>query len=211
MRVLVVDDEPGVRESVSGALRFAGYEVGVAGNGVTALELVRTQRPDAVVLDLGMPQPDGLETCRMLRAEGHQLPVLMLTTRDNTPDHAAGLIAGVDDCLMKPFALTELLTRLQALVRRPPPADGLTLHPAGRLLRRAGREVALNPTECRIASALLANPGQPLDRSELLQHVWGYDFGGGSMILDPYLASLDRKLATLGCRLAHTPGGYVLT
>jgi two-component system response regulator MprA len=210
MRVLVVDGEPGARESVSGALRFAGYEVSVAGDGVAALNLVRVEHPDAVVLDLMMPHMDGLETCRMLRAEGHQLPVLMLAARDSTPDRSAGVIAGVDDYLMKPFALTELLARLQALVRRPPPANGLTLHPAGRLLRRAGREVALNPTECRIAAALLANPGRPLGRVGLLQHVWGYDFGGGSAILDPYLASLDRKLAMLGCRLAHTRDGYVL-
>ncbi|MGC9669407.1 response regulator transcription factor [Planosporangium sp. 12N6] len=211
MRVLVVDDEPGVRESVSGALRLAGYEVSVAGDGVTALDLVRVERPDAVVLDLTMPWMDGLETCRMLRAEGHELPVLMLAARDNTPDRAAGLNAGVDDYLVKPFALTELLARLQALVHRPPPTDGLTLHPAGRLLRRAGREVALNPTECRIAAALLANPGQPLDRAGLLQQVWGYDFGGGSAILDPYLASLGRKLTVLGCRLARTPDGYLLS
>jgi two-component system response regulator MprA len=211
MRVLVVDDEPGVRDSVSSALRVAGYEVSVASNGVTALDLVRAQAPDAVVLDLGMPHLDGLETCRMLRAEGHQLPVLMLASRETTPDRSAGVIAGVDDYLMKPFPLTELLARLQALARRPPPADGLTLHPAGRLLRRAGREVALSPTECRIAAALLANPGQALGRAGLLQQVWGYDFGGGSAILDPYLASLDRKLAVLGCRLAHTADGYVLT
>ncbi|HEV7897896.1 MAG TPA: response regulator transcription factor [Planosporangium sp.] len=211
MRVLVVGDEPGVRESVPGALRFAGYEVSVAGDGVAALELVRVEHPDAVVLHLVMPHLDGLRTCRILRAEGHRLPVLMLAARDSVLDRAAGLIAGVDDYLIKPFALTDLLARLQSLVRRPAPATGLTLHPAGRLLRRAGREVALNPTECRVAAALLANPGQPLGRVGLLRHVWGYDFGGGSAILDPYLASLDRKLAVLGCRLTHTAEGYVLT
>ncbi|GAA1808343.1 response regulator transcription factor [Planosporangium flavigriseum] len=211
MRVLVVNDEPGVRESVSGALRFAGYEVSVASDGAAALNLVRAEHPDAVVLDFVLPNMDGLEICRRLRAEGHQLLVLMLAARDRTPDRSAGLIAGVDDYLVKPFALTELLARLQALVQRPPPADGLTLHPAGRLLRRAGREVALTPTECRIAAALLANPGQPLGRTGLLHQVWGYDFGGRSAILDPYLASLDRKLAALGCRLAHTSDGYVLT
>jgi two-component system response regulator MprA len=211
MRVLVVDDEPGVRETLSRALRLDGYEVSVADNGMTALDLVRTERPDAIVIDVMMPRMDGLETCRALRAEGHQLPVLMLTALDSAPDRAAGLTVGADDYLTKPFALRELLTRLGALIRRVPTAGGLTLHPANRMLGRDGHTVALSPTEYRIATAFLDHPGLPLGRVALFEHVWGYDFGGGSGILESYLASLSRKLATLGCRLASTPDGYVLT
>ncbi|MDT5037318.1 MAG: two-component system, OmpR family, response regulator MprA [Micromonosporaceae bacterium] len=210
MRVLVVDDEPGVRESVSGALRFAGYEVSVAENGIAALELVRLDQPDAIVLDMSMPRMDGLETCRTLRAEGHRLPVLMLSARDGEPDRVAGLRAGADDYLVKPFGLPELLDRLGMLIRRPP-VDGLGLRPAGRVLIRDSAEVALSPTEYRIATAFLDHPTQSLSRAALFEHVWGYDFGGGSPILDPYLTSLDRKLAQLGCRLLSTPDGYLLT
>jgi DNA-binding response OmpR family regulator len=211
MRVLVVDDEAGVRETVSRALLLDGYEVSVADNGMTALDLVRTERPDAIVIDVMMPRMDGLETCRVLRAEGHRLPVLMLTARDSAPDRAAGFTAGADDYLTKPFALRELLTRLGALIRRAPQVDGLQLHPGSRLLSRGGQEVALNPTEYRVVTAFLDHPDRPLRRAALYEHVWGYDFGGGSGILDPYLASLSRKLATLGCRLAATPDGLLLT
>jgi two-component system response regulator MprA len=215
MRVLVVDDEPGVRETVSRALRLDGYEVSVADSGAAALDLVRSERPDAIVIDVMMPRMDGLETCRALRAEGHRLPVLMLTALDGTPDRAAGFTAGADDYLTKPFALRELLSRLGALIRRVPPVDGLRLglglDPASRLLARDGRGVTLNPTEYRIVAALLDHPGRPLGRSALFEHVWGYDFGGASTILDSYLATLERKLATLGCRLAPTPEGYLLT
>jgi two-component system response regulator MprA len=209
MRVLVVDDEPGVRESVSGALRFAGYEVSVADNGLAALDLVRTEPLDALVLDLMMPRMDGLETCRTLRAEGHRLPVLMLTARDSAPDRAAGLTAGADDYLVKPFALPELLDRLHALIR-PAGRDGLDLHPVSRALSRDGDQVTLSPTEYRIMATFLEHPGLPLTREDLFEHVWGYDFGGGSLILDPYLTLLDRKLGSLGCGLSATPDGYQL-
>jgi two-component system response regulator MprA len=210
MRVLVVDDEPGVRESVSGALRLAGYEVSVAENGLSALDLVRLDQPDAIVLDLMMPRMDGLETCRRLRAEGHRLPVLMLTARDGAPDRTDGLTAGADDFLVKPFALPELLERLRALLRHRPTADGFSLHPISRVLARDDHEVTLNPTEYRIMATFLDYPARPLNRGELLEHVWGYDFGGGTPILDPYLTLLDRKLRSLGCRLASTPDGYLL-
>jgi two-component system, OmpR family, response regulator MprA len=210
MRVLVVDDEPGVRETVSKALRLDGYEVSVADNGVTALDLVRTEHPDAIVIDVMMPRMDGLETCRVLRAEGHRLPVLMLTALDSAPDLAAGFTAGADDYLTKPFALRDLLSRLGALVRRAPVVGGLTLQPANRVLAREGTSVALNPTEYRIVTAFLDHPGRPLGRVALVEHVWGYDFGGSS-ILDPYLATLSRKLATLGGQLTQTPDGYLLT
>jgi two-component system, OmpR family, response regulator MprA len=209
VRVLVVDDEPGVRESVSGALRFAGYDVSVAGDGVAALDLVRTEHPDAMVLDLMMPRMDGLATCRALRAEGHRLPVLMLTARDSERDRDAGLTAGADDYLVKPFAVAELVARLRALVRRAPPG-GLTLRPADRLLVREGRRVALSPTEYRIVEALLEPPGLPVSRAALLDRVWGYDFGG-SAVLEAYLESVARRLAAIGCGLAASPDGWRIT
>jgi two-component system response regulator MprA len=209
MHVLVVDDEAGVRETLSRALLLDGYQVSVADDGLSALDLVRTERLDAIVIDVMMPRMDGLETCRLLRAEGHRLPVLMLTALDSAPDRAAGLTAGADDYLAKPFSLRELLARLGALLRRPAPVDGLTLHPAGRLLRRDRREVTLSPTEYRIVAAFLDSPGQPLGRTALFEHVWGYDFGG-SAILDTYLASLGRKLAALGCRLTLDGDGLIL-
>ena len=209
MRVLVVDDEPGVRESVSGALRFAGYDVSVAGDGVAALDLVRTEHPDAMVLDLMMPRMDGLATCRALRAEGHRLPVLMLTARDSERDRDAGLTAGADDYLVKPFAVAELVARLRALVRRAPPG-GLALRPAGRLLVREARRVTLSPTEYRIVEALLERPGLPVSRAALLDRVWGYDFGG-SAVLEAYLESVARRLAAIGCGLAASPDGWRIT
>jgi two-component system response regulator MprA len=180
MRVLVVDDEPNVRETVSRALLLDGYEVSVADNGMTGLDLVRTERPDAIVIDVMMPRMDGLETCRVLRAEGHRLPVLMLTAGDSAPDRTAGFTAGADDYLTKPFTLRDLLARLGALIHRTPSGSGLVLHPGNRLLRRSGQEVALNPTEYRIVTAFLDHPGRPLRRAALLEHVWGYDFGGGA-------------------------------
>jgi two-component system response regulator MprA len=210
MRVLVVDDEPGVRESVSSALRFAGHEVSVADDGITALDLVRADPPDVIVLDVMMPRMDGLETCRTLRAEGHRLPVLMLTARDGTQNRAAGLAAGADDYLVKPFALPELLARLRALVRQPDPVGDLTLRPAGRLAAGDGRETALSAIEYRIVEAFLDHPGAALAKAAIFQHVWNYDFGGRSAVLDPYLNSLAAKLTALGWGLVTAPEGYEL-
>jgi two-component system response regulator MprA len=210
MRVLVVDDEPGVRESVSSALRFAGHEVSVADDGVTALDLVRADPPDVIVLDVMMPRMDGLETCRTLRAEGHRLPVLMLTALDGTQSRTAGLAAGADDYLVKPFALPELLARLQALLHRPDPADGLTLNPTGRLLASDDRHATLSTIEYRLVEAFLDHPGLVLGKAALFEHVWNYDFGGESTVLDPYLDSLAGKLTALGWRLVTAPEGYEL-
>jgi two-component system response regulator MprA len=210
MRVLVVDDEPGVRESVSSALRFAGHEVSVADDGVIALDLVRADPPDVIVLDVMMPRMDGLETCRTLRAEGHRLPVLMLTARDGAQNRTAGLAAGADDYLVKPFALPELLTRLRALVRQPDPVGDLTLRPDGRLAAGDGRETGLSAIEYRIVEAFLDRPGAALAKAALFQHVWNYDFGGGSTVLDPYLTSLAAKLTALGWCLVAAAEGYEL-
>jgi two-component system response regulator MprA len=209
MRVLVVDDEAGVRDTVSHALRLAGYDVSTAGDGVTALDLVRVEHPDALVLDVMMPRMDGFETCRVLRAEGHRLPVLLVTAHDSDRDRAAGLTAGADDYLVKPFALQELVTRLRSLFRRPATATGPVLHPAERQLAHGGARVTLSTAEYRIVEALLHDA--PLHASALYEHVWGYDFGGNAALLEPYLASLARKVAAVGCQLASDADGYRLT
>jgi two-component system response regulator MprA len=225
VRILVVDDEAAVRDSLSRTLRFEGYEVTVAEDGLAAIDLVRRQEPDAVVLDVMMPCLDGLETCRRMRAEGLLLPVLMLTARDSVGDRVAGLDAGADDYLVKPFALQELLARLRALLRRSllagpveavEPAGGagilafadLTLDPATREVRRGAREVRLTRTEFAILEVFLRHPRQVLTRPVLFEHVWGYDFGETSNSLHVYLGYLRRKLEADGePRLLHTVRG----
>jgi two-component system response regulator MprA len=210
MRVLVVDDEPGVRESVSSALRLAGHEVSVAEDGFTALDLARADPPDAILLDVMMPRMDGIDTCRTLRAEGHRLPILMMTARHSAEHRAAGLTAGADDYLVKPFRLPELIARLRALLRHPGPAGGLTLNPTGQLLASDGRQATLTAIESRLVEAFLAHPGLVLGKAALFEHVWSYDFGGGSTVLDPYLGSLAGKLTALGWCLVAAPEGYEL-
>jgi two-component system response regulator MprA len=218
VRILVVDDEAAVRDSLSRTLRFEGYEVAVADDGVAALDEVRRQEPDAVVLDVMMPRLDGLETCRRLRAEGQLLPVLMLTARDSVGDRVAGLDAGADDYLIKPFALQELLARLRALLRRslvsaPAATDllrfaDLTLNPDTREVYRGDREVRLTRTEFAILEAFLRHPRQVLTRPVLFDQVWGYDFGETSNSLHVYLGYLRRKLEAEGePRLLHTVRG----
>jgi two-component system response regulator MprA len=228
VRVLVVDDEAAVRDSLSRTLRFEGYEVAVAEDGLAAVELVRGHEPDVVIMDVMMPRLDGLEACRRLRAEGLLLPVLMLTARDSVGDRVAGLDAGADDYLVKPFALQELLARLRALLRRSlltgpnDPADpaaagagaevlsfaGLTLDPATREVRRGTREIRLTRTEFAILEVFLRHPRQVLTRPVLFEHVWGYDFGETSNSLHVYLGYLRRKLEADGePRLLHTVRG----
>ncbi|MGC9665241.1 response regulator transcription factor [Planosporangium sp. 12N6] len=230
MRVLVVDDEAAVRDSLSRTLRFEGYEVAVAVDGVDAIDLIRSQEPDAVIMDVMMPRLDGLEACRRLRSEGLLLPVLMLTARDSVGDRVAGLDAGADDYLVKPFALQELLARLRALLRRslltgpaePVAAAGpatvlsfadLTLDPQTREVRRGARAVRLTRTEFAILEVFLRHPRQVLTRQVLFEQVWGYDFGETSNSLHVYLGYLRRKLEAGGePRLLHTVRGvgYVL-
>jgi two-component system, OmpR family, response regulator MprA len=200
MRILVVDDEPAVRDSLRRALQLEGYEVELAGDGLEALDRlsgngVDAAGVDAVVLDISMPRLDGLEACRRLRKDGHSLPVLMLTARDEVSDRVAGLDAGADDYVVKPFALEELLARLRALLRRAGPADGdvlrfadIELDPATREVRRGGDSIELTRTEF-----FLLNPRQVLTRSIIFERVWGYDFGFGSNSLDVYIGYLRRK------------------
>jgi two-component system, OmpR family, response regulator MprA len=201
MRVLVVDDERAVRDSLRRALELEGYDVELAADGEEALErLAQNGEPDAVVLDILMPRIDGLEVCRRLRREGHRLPVLMLTARDEVENRVAGLDAGADDYVTKPFALEELLARLRALLRRTTSGSGevlrfadLELDPKTREVRRAGEPIELTRTEFSLLELFLLNPRQVLTRSVIFERVWGYDFGFSSNSLDVYIGYLRRK------------------
>jgi two-component system response regulator MprA len=232
MLVLVVEDDPAVRSSLERSLAFEGYEVVTAPDGAAGLEAVTRYRPDAVLLDLGLPVLDGLEVCRRLRAAGDLTPVLMLTAREATRDRVAGLDAGADDYLPKPFALEELLARLRAMLRRQlqaatggaradgataPPApvvlDDLRLDPSSREVTCAGREVTLTRTEFDLLEMFVRHPRQVLTRTQILQQVWGLDFDPGSNTLEVYVGYLRRKLEDGGePRLLHTVRGvgYVL-
>ncbi|MEV4282527.1 response regulator transcription factor [Actinoplanes xinjiangensis] len=222
MRILVVEDDTAVRDSLARTLRFQGYQVDTAEDGLAALDVVRAGEPDAMVLDVSMPRMDGLETCRQLRAGGVVVPVLMLTARDSVGDRVAGLDAGADDYLVKPFALQELLARIRALLRRSALStvateeageDLLTfadvrMDPATREVWRGGRALKLTRTEFGILEAFLRHPRQVLTRTALFEQVWGYDFGEGSNSLHVYLGYLRRKLEAEGeARLLHTVRG----
>jgi two-component system response regulator MprA len=214
-RLLVVDDEPAVRTSLERALLLEGYEVELAADGAEALERIEAQPPDAVVLDILMPGLDGLAVCRRLRAHGSRLPVLMLTARDAVGDRVAGLDAGADDYLVKPFALEELLARIRALLRRTAPDEGGLLHFAGleldpltREARRGSREIELTRTEFNLLELFLRNPRQVLTRSLIFERVWGFDFGPASNSLDVYVGYLRRKTEAAGePRLIQTVRG----
>jgi two-component system response regulator MprA len=216
MKVLVVDDEPAVRDSLRRALQLEGYEVELAGDGLEALERLAVENGvDALLLDVSMPRLDGLETCRRLRRDGNALPVLMLTARDAVSDRVAGLDAGADDYVVKPFALEELLARLRALLRRVSPAEtdvlrfaDLTLDPGTRQVERGGDPIELTRTEFALLELFLRNPRQVLTRSVIFERVWGYDFGFGSNSLDVYIGYLRRKTEQGGkSRLIQTIRG----
>jgi two-component system response regulator MprA len=219
MRVLVVDDELAVRTSLQRALGLERYEVDLAQDGREALERVAAARYDAIVLDVSMPQLDGLEACRRMRAAGDRTPVLMLTARDAVDDRVAGLDAGADDYLVKPFALRELQARLRALLRRiDGPTDelrfgDLRLEPATRDVWRGERRMELSRTEYALLELFLRHPRQVLERSVVFEQVWGYDFGATSNVLGVYMGYLRRKTEAGGePRLLHTVRGvgYIL-
>ncbi|MBF4479820.1 response regulator transcription factor [Rhodococcus rhodochrous] len=224
MRILVVDDDRAVRESLRRSLSFNGYTVDLATDGQDALEQVAVSRPDAMVLDVMMPRVDGLEVCRRLRSTGDDLPILVLTARDSVSERVAGLDAGADDYLPKPFALEELLARLRALLRRATPdpdnsADevlrfaDLSLDPATREVTRGDRQISLTRTEFSLMEMLMANPRRVLTRSRILEEVWGYDFPTSGNALEVYVGYLRRKTEAGGePRLIHTVRGvgYVL-
>jgi two-component system response regulator MprA len=219
-RVLVVDDEPGVRVALERALRLDAYEVDLAADGREALDRVAAGAPDAVVLDVAMPHLDGLEVCRRMRDAGDRTPVLMLTARDAVDDRVAGLDAGADDYLVKPFALKELKARLRALLRRAGASDDgplrfadLVLDPIGYEVWRGERRIELSRTEFNLLALFLEHPRQVLTRGQIFERVWGYDFGTGSNALGVYVGYVRRKTEAGGePRLLHTVRGvgYVL-
>ena len=216
MKVLVVDDERAVRESIRRALELEGYEIELAEDGRQALDRLESDsQPDAVVLDILMPGVDGLEVCRTLRKSGSSVPVLMLTARTQVEDRVEGLDAGADDYLTKPFALEELLARLRALLRRTADGSGETLRfedleldPRTREVRRGGEPIELTRTEFSLLELFMLNPRQVLTRSVIFERVWGYDFGYGSNSLDVYIGYLRRKTEAGGRpRLIQTVRG----
>jgi two-component system response regulator MprA len=218
MRILVVDDDQAVRDSLRRSLSFNGYEVEMAADGLAALESIARQRPDALVLDVMMPRLDGLEACRRLRSAGDDLPILVLTARDSVSDRVAGLDAGADDYLPKPFALEELLARLRALLRRTHGAFGddndvlsfadLRLDPRTREVFRGERSIRLTRTEFNLLELLLRHPRQVLTRGQILEEVWGFDFPTTANSLEVYVGYLRRKTEAEGeHRLIHTVRG----
>jgi two-component system, OmpR family, response regulator MprA len=202
VRILVVDDERAVRESLQRALELEGYEIELAADGREALARLENgdPQPDAVILDVLMPVIDGLEVCRRLRREGNRVPVLMLTARDEIENRVAGLDAGADDYVAKPFALEELVARIRALLRRTTGSSNdvrrfadLELDPGTREVRRNGDPIELTRTEFALLELFMTNPRQVLTRSIIFERVWGYDFGFASNSLDVYIGYLRRK------------------
>jgi two-component system, OmpR family, response regulator MprA len=220
-RVLLAEDDRGVRESLERALRYEGFEVVTAADGREAMDLLDSASPDLLVLDVMMPELDGLELTRRLRSLGVELPILMLTALSEVTDRVAGLDAGADDYLVKPFALDELLARMRALLRRTGVSGhvgilqvaDLALDPAARRVTRGDRELALTKTEFDLLELLMFNVGIVLGRDVIYERVWGFDFETSSNSIDVYIGYLRRKTEAEGeSRLIHTVRGvgYVM-
>ena len=222
-RVLVVDDDPQLREALSRALELDGYDVTTASNGVKALDAISSERPDVMVLDVMMPYVGGLDVCRALRDRKDRLPILVLTARDEVGDRVAGLDAGADDYLTKPFALEELRARLRALLRRAAAEEideterlvyeDLVLDPLARTVHRGERNIDLTRTEFALLELLMRNAGRPLQRDVIMDRVWGWESEPTSNSLEVFVGYLRRKTEASGePRLIHTVRGvgYVL-
>jgi two-component system OmpR family response regulator len=222
-RLLVVDDEPNIRELLSASLRFAGFSVSTAASGGEAIDKVRSERPDLVVLDIMLPGLDGLSVVRQLRGTGAEVPVLFLTAKDATEDRIAGLTLGGDDYVTKPFSLEEVIARIRAILRRTQ-GTAATAVPARLAFAdveldddthevwKAGEPVELSPTEFKLLRYFLANPSRVLSKAQILDHVWAYDFGGDTGVVESYISYLRRKVDTGEVKLLHTVRGvgYVL-
>ena len=221
--VLVVDDEPNILALLSASLRLSGFEVHAADNAASALHTAAQIRPDIVVLDVMLPDCDGFTVARRLRAQHDALPVLFLTARDGVDDRIAGLTAGGDDYVTKPFSLEELVLRLRAILRRsradqaPQPETGmlryadLELDEHAHEVRRQGKLVELSPTEFNLLRYLMINAGKVVSKSQILERVWNYDFGGDSRIVESYISYLRRKVDRSNPPLIHTIRGVGYT
>jgi two-component system OmpR family response regulator len=222
VRVMVVDDEPSLAELMASVLRYEGWEVRTTGDGLSAVRTGREFRPDAVVLDVMLPDLGGLEVLRRLRTELPRVCVLFLTARDAVEDRVAGLTAGGDDYVTKPFSLEEVLARLRGLLRRAEIARGhgdaelavgdLTMDEDAREVRRAGTLIELTATEFELLRFLMRNPRRVLSKAQILDRVWNYDFGGQAHVVELYISYLRKKIDAGGEPLIHTVRGvgYVL-
>ena len=212
-RVLVVDDEPSIVDALSTALRYEGFEVHEAQTGRDALKRAETMRPDLIVLDIMLPDLDGLEVTRRLRRDGLRTPVLFLTARDSTEDKISGLTVGGDDYVTKPFSLAEVVARVRAILRRTQagPAEDSVLRFADVVLDeethevwRAGTPVHLTATEFNLLRYFMLNPRRVLSKAQILDHVWHYDFDGDDNVVETFVSYLRKKLDRLGPPLIHT-------
>jgi two-component system OmpR family response regulator len=218
-RLLLVDDEDNLRSMLEAALRHSGFEVTAAANGREALDAVPEAKPDLIVLDVMLPDLDGFDVCARLRSTGDRTPVLFLTARDATEDKVRGLTMGGDDYLVKPFALDELVARINAVLRRTGNARDdavlrcrdLELDDEAHLVTKAGAEVALSPTEYNLLRYLLINQGRVLSKAQILDHVWQYDFGGDGGVVETYVGYLRKKLDADEPRLIQTVRGVGYT
>jgi two-component system OmpR family response regulator len=222
LRVLVVDDESALTELISMALRYEGWDVRTAGDGTGAVRTARDFRPDAVVLDMMLPDFDGLEVLRRLRSEQTDVPVLFLTARDSVEDRIAGLTAGGDDYVTKPFSLEEVVARLRALLRRAGLAavrsdallvvGDLSMDEDSREVRRDGESITLTATEFELLRYLMRNPKRVLSKAQILDRVWNYDFGGQANVVELYISYLRKKIDAGRKPMIHTMrgAGYVL-
>jgi len=220
-RLLVVEDEPSIRDLLATSLRFAGFEVATAEDGTSALGLAESFNPDLLVLDVMLPDVDGFEVTRRLRSRGGRHPVVFLTARDATTDKVQGLTVGGDDYVTKPFSLEEVIARIRAVLRRTRGDEDdtstlrfhdLELNEDSHEVRRGGRSIDLSPTEFKLLRYLLLNPNRVVSKLQILDHVWDYDFRGESGIVESYISYLRRKIDADGPSLIHTKRGvgYVL-
>ncbi len=215
-RLLLVDDEDNLRSMLEAALRYEGFDVHAASSGRDALDVLDEQSPDLIVLDVMMPDLDGFEVCRRMRNDGVKTPVLFLTARDATEDKVRGLTLGGDDYLVKPFSLDELVARISAVLRRSGLVRAgavlrcadLEMDDDAHVVRRAGDEVPLSPTEYNLLRFLLANQGRVLSKPQILDHVWQYDFGGDGGVVETYIGYLRKKIDRVDPRLIHTVRGF---
>ncbi|EZP41206.1 Response regulator with CheY-like receiver domain and winged-helix DNA-binding domain protein [Micrococcus luteus] len=216
-RLLVVDDEPNIRELLSTSLRYAGFEVTAAANGREALDAAEEFQPDLAVLDVMLPDMDGFTVTRRLRSAGRHFPVVFLTARDGTEDKITGLTVGGDDYVTKPFSLDEVVARIRAVLRRTASldddaavlrVDDLELDDDAHEVRRGGEVVELSPTEFKLLRYLMMNPNRVLSKAQILDHVWEYDFNGDASIVESYISYLRRKIDVGGReKMIHTKRG----